>query len=132
MNAWQQVFVRTALEQVYSSDDAGAIISFAKQHGLSVLDVVACTVANTTTTEDLFVTPKVQRKSLSDAGKERVLRSQDNKPTAQPDVQNAIFVIEQSSAAHSFTATADLTVSAAASTLFVTDKPKRQALKSNL
>lgn len=127
----QQVFVRTALEQVYSSDDAGAIISFAKQHGLSVLDAVACTVASTTT-EDLFVTPKVQRKSLSDAGKERVLHSQDNNPTAQPDVQKAIFVVEQSSAAHSFTGTADIAVSAEASTLFVTGKPKRQALKSNL
>ena len=127
----QQVFVRTALEQVYSSDDAGAIISFAKQHGLSVLDAVACTVARTAA-KDLFITPKVRRKSLSDAGKERVLRSQDNKPTAQPDVQKAIFVIEQGSATYSFTGTTDLTASAEARALFIAGKPKRQALKSNL
>ena len=127
----QQVFVRTALEQVYSSDDAGAIISFAKQHSLSVLDAVACVTANTAA-KDLFVTPKVQRKSLSDAAKERVLRSQDKKPMVQPDVQKAIFVVEQSSVAHSFTGTTDLVVSVAPSTLFVAGKPKRQALKSNL
>lgn len=127
----QQVFVRTALEQVYSSDDAGAIISFAKQHSLSVLDAVTCVVANTAA-KDLFVTPKVRRKSLSDVGKERVLHSQGKKPMAQPDVQKAIFVVEQSSAAHSFTGVTDLAVSAAASTLFVASKPKRQALKSNL
>lgn len=127
----QQVFVRTALEQVYSSDDASAIISFAKQHSLSVLDAVACTVANAGA-KDLFVTPKVRRKSLSDSGKERVLRSQDNKPTAQHDVQKAIFVVEKRCAAHSFTSTADIVVSAAASSVFVTGKPKRQTLKSRL
>ena len=127
----QQVFVRTALEQVYSSDDASAIISFAKQHSLSVLDAVACTVANTTS-KDLFVTPKVQRKSLSDVGKERVLRSQDKKSVAHDDVRKAIFAIEKCSSAYSFTGATDLTASAAANSLFVTGKPKRQALKSKL
>ena len=124
----QQVFVRTALEQVYSSDDASAIISFAKQHSLSVLDAVACTVANTAA-KDLFIKPKVQRKSLSDVGKERVLRSQDKKPTARHEVPKTIFVVEQNSVAHSFTGTTDLTVSAAASTLFVTGKPARTTVK---
>lgn len=131
LNPRQQVFVRTALEQVYSSDDAGAIISFAKQHSLSVLDAVACVVANTAE-KRLFVVPKVRPKSLYDVGTERVLLGQSKKSVAHDDVQKAIFVIEQGSATCSFTGAADLTASAAASSLFVTDKPKRQALKSKL
>ena len=127
----QQVFVRTALEQVYSSDDASAIISFAKQHSLSVLDAVACVTANTAE-KHLFITPKVQRKSLHDVGTERVLLSQSKKSVAHDDVQKAIFVIEQGSATRSFTGAADLTASATASSLFVAGKPKRQALKFNL